>query len=216
MTSDLSEVVFSSIHYTITFIFFIVILVNVISLTLSTINMSVSSSDTNAVTAKNLMIAAQAIAYFGLGSILLFVGFAYFYSGKEENKEYYDLAMTYTGSSDIYIMMRVIVFSILMFISIVVSALCLAAAKQIDLSDDPSQYTSQYNLCKELGVMFFLHFAIFSIIQGGSYMAKIFYSTNNIKIKPEQKTTVKNFQKQTKSVYQSNFTSDILLSLTMF
>ena len=189
MSNDNSEIVFSTIHYMITFIFFFVILVNIISLTIATLNMNVDSNDTNAVNAKNLMIAAQVIAYLGEFLILIFAAVAYAYSGKEETKSYYNIAMSYTGSSDVYVLIRIVSFSILMFISIIVSALCLAAAKEINLSDDPSQYSNQYSICQELGKMFFIHFVLFTIIQGGSYVYQLFYNTGTIKINPEHITT---------------------------
>lgn len=189
--SNSSEMVFSTIHYMITFIFFFIILVNIVSLTIATLNMNVSSDDINAVTAKNLMIAAQVIAYVGELLILFFIGFAYSYSGKEETKAYYNKAMEYTGTNDVYVLIRVVSFSILMFISIIVSALCLAAAKEINLSDDPDQYTDQYNVCQDLGRMFFLHFVLFSSIQGGSYIYQLFYNNGAVKLDPSQLTTGK-------------------------
>lgn len=186
-----SEAIFMTIHYMITLIFFFIVLVNIVSLTIVTLSMGVSSSDTSAVNAKNLMISAQVIAYVGIAAILVFFGVAYSYSGKESTKVYYDTAMSYTGATDVYMLMRIVSFSILMFISIVVSALCLAATKEIDNSDDPSQYTDQYNTCKELGRMFFLHFVLFTTIQGCSYIYQMFYNSGVIKADPEQLTTGK-------------------------
>lgn len=184
-----SETAFSTIHYIITMIFFFLILINIISLTTSTLNMDVNSSDTNAVNAKKLMIVAQVVAYTGEFLILLFIGIAYSYSGSEKNKNYYNKAMSYTGTKDIYSMMRAISFSILMFISIVVSTLCLSAAKEINLSDDPSQYNNQYSLCQEIGRMFFLHFVLFTSIQGASYIYQWFHQSGNAKITPGEIAT---------------------------
>lgn len=194
MYESLSRLIASigeTFHYTITFVFFMIVLINIISLTLVTVNMGVSSSNTNAATAKNLMISAQVIAYVGIASILVFLGVAYSYSSKQEDKSYYDYAFSYTGADDVYMMMRIVTFSILMFISIVVSALCFAAAEELNNSDDPSQYTDQYNTCRDLGRMFFLHFVLFSSIQGIGYIVQIFRgkngSSNNKEIEEEEK-----------------------------
>lgn len=192
-----SEIVFSTVHYIITMIFFLTVLMNIISLTMATINMSVNSSDTNAVTARDLMISAQVITYIGILVIFVFLGISYSYSDTKNDNSYYATAMSYTGTKDIYSMMRFITFSILMFISVVVSALCLAAAKEIDKSDDPSQYNDQYNLCKEMGRMFFLHFVFFSTLQGGSYVYKLLYNNGSIKKVPGQRGSGKKINTKT-------------------
>lgn len=161
------------LHFVITIIFFFLILINIISLTMSTVNMNVPSSDIDATTAKNLMISAEVITYAGLLIILIFLGVTYSYSS-HKTANYYEKMMGLTGAEDIYTAMRVVTFSILMFISIVVSALCLEAANYISKSDNSDEYTDQYNLCKDLGRMFFIHFVVFSSIQGVSYIYEIY------------------------------------------
>lgn len=161
------NIALDTFHYVITFIFFLLILINIISLTIGTINMKVNSNDENAVTAKNLMISACVITYVFLLLILIFLGICYSYRSYDtpETRSNYEKLMKTTGGSSLYMSMRIVTFSILMFISLVVSALCLEAANYISKSDDPSQYDEQYNLCKELGRLFMVHFILFTTIQ---------------------------------------------------
>lgn len=186
-----SNIIFGSIHYIVTLIFFILILSNIIALTKATINMSVNSDDENAKKAKELMGTACIIAYVGDLLIILFLILAYSYRSynTDDVKSYYDKIMNLTGGENLYAAMRIVVFSILMFISVVVSALCLDAAKYINISDDPEQYNDEYNLCKSLGSLFMLHFIIFTTIQGISYVYQLFYNSGAIDIPPESLTT---------------------------
>ena len=178
-TLEESNTIFSSIHYIITLIFFLVILVDIVKLTISTINMSVDSDNENAVIAKNFMIAASAITYIGELIIILFLLIAYSYQSYEtpDIKNYYETLKGITGAENLYVALRIVAFSILMFISIVVSALCYEALHYIDISDDPSEYTDQYNVCKEITRLFFLHFVLFSSIQGVAYIYQLFYNS---------------------------------------
>lgn len=184
---------YSQIHYLITFIFFFIILINVVILTMSIMSMDVLSSDTNAIKAKNLMITAVSIAYIGEFLILVFLGVGYAYQSNKtkEVTEYYDTLLKSTGGKTINEAMRIVSFSILMFISLVVSALCFEAAKYISESDDPSQYNDQYNTCQKLGEMFLLHFALFTAIQGASYISQLYQN---------DKETNKKFNNQYNSI----------------
>lgn len=171
------------IHYLITFILFCFILINTISLTIGTANMDVPSSDTNGMTAKNLMVSAEVITFVGLLTIIIFLIAAYSYSSNKNSTTYYEKMMGLTGTEDLYVAMRILTFSMLMFISIVDSALLLEAANYISMSDDPSAYNDEYNLCKHLGDVFFVHFIFFSCIQGISWFSE-FYSGKSKKAKP--------------------------------
>jgi hypothetical protein len=170
---------FSNIHYLITLIFFFLILINIISLTITTINMNVPPGDTDGTTAKNLMISAQVITYVGLLTVLIFLGVTYSYSS-HKTSNYYEQMMGLTGGENVYAAMRIVTFSILMFISLIVSALCLSAANYISMSNYSSQYTDQYNICIDLGKMFMIHFILFSSIQGASYIYQYYYSEKKI------------------------------------
>lgn len=189
-----SNTIFSSIHYVIVVIFFFVILVNILSLTLTTYNMDVSTTNENAVTAKNLMIAANVITYLGEILIVLFVIITYSYQSyqSKELKSYYDELFNVAGSENLYIATRVVAFSMLMIISVIVSSLCLEAANYISMSDDPSEYTDQYNICNEIGKLFFVHFILFTSIQGVAYIYQLFYNTGAIKKSPENLFTGRN------------------------
>lgn len=176
------KIALDTFHYVITFIFFILILVNIISLTIGTVNMKVNSSDENAVTAKNLMISACVITYVFLLLIFIFLGICYSYRSYDtpETRSSYEKLMNTTGGESLYMSMRIVTFSILMFISIIVSALCLEAANYIDKSDDPDQYNDQYNLCKELGKMFLMHFILFTFIQGCGYAKQYLFEDSGL------------------------------------
>ena len=182
-----TNIVMKSFHYFVALIFFLVILVNTLYLTKAALNMSVSSGDTNAQKAKNLMIGGCAISYFGDLLILCIIAFAYYYNfyHPTEASDYSDKLMEKTGGENIYVAFRVIIFSILMIVSLLVGALCIEAANYIDKSDDPSQYNTEYNLCKDMGQMFMLHFMIFTILQGAGYLYKLCYDTGNIRVQPE-------------------------------
>ena len=179
---EIFEIRLDTVHYIITLIFFLLILFNIISLTIGTVNMTVSSSDENAVTAKNLMTAACVITYVFLLLIFIFLGICYSYRSYDtpETRSSYEKLMNTTGGETLYTSMRIVTFSILMFISLIVSALCLEAANYIDKSDDPSQYSDQYNLCKELGKMFFVHFILFTGIQLLGYAKQYLFEDSGI------------------------------------
>lgn len=159
----------NTVHYFITLIFFVLILVNIINLTKGTLNMNVPSDDPNGLKAKELMTAAEVITYISLLIILIFITVTYLYASNKETT-YYENVMKLSGGENIYAAMRIITFSILMFISILVSGLCFEAAKYITKSNDPENYSEQYNLCITLGTLFFAHFIVFTSIQGFSYV----------------------------------------------
>lgn len=184
------KIALDTVHYVTTFIFFLLILTNIIALTIGTFNMEVNSDDENAVTAKNLMTAAYVITYVFLLLILIFLGICYSFRSYEspEAKSAYDKLMKKTGGENIFMSMRIVTFSILTFISLLASALCLQAATYIEKSDDPDQYDEQYNLCRELGKAFMTHFIIFSIIQICGYIKQ--YLLQNCGMVTESKADV--------------------------
>jgi len=182
-----TEVMFSSFHYMIAVIFFLVVLMNTLYLTQATVRMNVDSSDTNAVKAKNLMIGACAVSYFGDLLILCLLIGSYWYNSyrPDEADKYSKQIMSTTGGKDIYTAIRILIFSTLMIVSLIVGGLCLDAANYINKSDDPSQYNTEYNLCKDIGQMFMLHFIVFTLLQGVVSVGKLFYDSGNIHKLPE-------------------------------
>lgn len=174
------ELIITTIHYILTVVFFFMILVDLISLTSTTINMNVCSADEHAKTAKNLMISSLVLGYVSLLTIAIFIIICYWYSSSKTSLTYYETLMGYTGAENTYALVRIVTFSILMFISIVISSLCIAAAKEIDLSSDSDKYKKQYNVCYEMGKMLMLHFLVFTAIQGSVYLYKFYYDTKNI------------------------------------
>lgn len=178
---------FSTFHYVLCGMFFLFILVNIFSLSVGTFKMDVNQNDQNAVKAKQLMGAASIITIITLILIVIFCGVCVNYKNSEvpNVKSYYNGMLYATGEKDIYVAMRVIVFSILMFISLLDAALCLEASKLIGESDDPSQYDSENNLCKELSKFFLFHFALFSVVTVGGYLYQL-CSWDYLKTTPEE------------------------------
>lgn len=165
----------SIIHYILTFILFAAILVNIINLTIATIDMKVNKNDQNAVTAKDIMISAEVITYSFLFMIIIFLMISYSYASYG-GSEYKDKLLDKIGGENIFIAIRIIVFSILTFLSVVISALCLSAARYISISDNPEQYDEQYNLCDQIGKALLFRFIIFASIQGIVYIYQLFRS----------------------------------------
>lgn len=188
-----SNIIFSTIHYIITLIFFLIVFFNILSLTKTTINMDVDSSDKNAKTAKDLMISAISIGYLGELIIIIFLIVVNIYSSNQDDltRSYYDKLMGTTGAENLYAAMRIISFSILMFISLVIAVLCKEAANNIDSSNDPSKYEKEYDECITLAEMFFAHFVMFTIIQGIAYLYQLFYNDGGLKVTPGQIATGK-------------------------
>ena len=82
------SLIFTTLHYVISLIFFLMILFNTVSLTRITVNMSVNNDDENAKKAKDLMILSCSLGYGGLLFILLFavIIYIYIYNSNTHNK----------------------------------------------------------------------------------------------------------------------------------
>uniref|UniRef100_A0A6C0BCM9 Uncharacterized protein n=1 Tax=viral metagenome TaxID=1070528 RepID=A0A6C0BCM9_9ZZZZ len=167
-----TEIRISTCHYIITLVFFMIVLINTIYLTLSVSKMNVDLNNSNAVKAKNIMIAACAVSYIADFIIIGILAIAYSYQSyyPEESKDYSMKLIETIGGEDIYTSLRITVFSILMITSLIVGALCVDAGKLIDKSDNSDQYSDEYNLCKEMGRLFLLHFLFFTTIQFSTYV----------------------------------------------
>lgn len=178
---------FSTFHYVLCGLFFLFILVNIFSLSIGTFKMDVNQNDENAVKAKQLMSAACIITIIFLILIVIFCAVCVNYknSAVPNVKSYYDGMLYATGEKDIYVAMRVIVFSTLMFLSVLDAALCIEASKLIGESDDPSQYDSENTLCKDLSKFFLFHFALFSVVTVGGYLYQL-CSWDYLKTTPEE------------------------------
>lgn len=185
-TVETSNIIFSSFHYILTLMFFTIILVNIVYLTIGIVNMDVSSGDSNAETAKSLMIAAITISYIVNLLILIFLGVCYNYKSYDtkNSRNYYEQLMKKTGGENLYAAMRITVFSTLMFVSLIVSSLCYEATQYINKSEDPSKYQKQYNLCRDTSRLFMEHFILFTVIQGSIYIYQLLYNNGTIKKPP--------------------------------
>lgn len=164
------EATYSGFHYIITIIFFIIVFVNTIYLTRSVLGMKVESDDSNAKKAKSLMKTACLISYIGDFIILILAGIIY-WNGK--NSETIKSMIQYSGVDNMYIGLRIAIFSILMIVSLLVGSLCLSASKEIEKSPNESELNSEKHLCREIGQMFILHFLVFTLIQGGVTVWKL-------------------------------------------
>lgn len=182
-------------HFMICIMFFTITLVLTLKLTLSLVNMQVPEDDEHAITAKQLMTSAVVISYlFDFLIIFTVLGFIVYTSyHPEDYMNESDKIKQKTGAKNIYVGFRVIIFSLLMLLSIIMSSLCFAASLEIEDSNDPGKYTDQYNSCKELGQTFMLHFIIFTFAQGAIYLFKGF-STSGI-IPPESIESITSFAK---------------------
>lgn len=139
--------------------------------------MKIVDSDSYGETAKNLLISSVVISYVGDLFIIGLLGISYAYV---KNENYNKNLMKYTGGEDKFVAVRIMIFSILMFVSLVVGSLCLAASREIELSEYSDQYTDQYNQAVEIAKMFLLHFILLTTIQGFVYIYQLFYNSGNI------------------------------------
>lgn len=154
------------VHFTLCFMFFMITLIFTLELTYSLINMD-SSDNEDIQTAKNIMTSAVVISFAMLILIVCIVLGVGYYAKNSTDK--YDNISEYlnnkTGGHNIYISVRIIIFSILMFTSVILSALCFGAAGEIDNSGYKNEYEDQYNTCMDLGKTFITHFMIFTTAQ---------------------------------------------------
>lgn len=164
---SINHAIFNTLHYFITLVFAIFILYFTIELTIAILDMNVSSSDTYATTAKNLMISAVVISYFFYLCIAigLVVAYNYSYFSPKTVKYVDDNIKSFTFADSSYVGLRILVFSCLMFVSIIMAILAYAAAYEISLSENSADYTYQYNVDRELARDFTLHAIIFALIQ---------------------------------------------------
>jgi hypothetical protein len=172
--STIMNSIIEGFHFMLCIMFFTITLILTIKLTISLVNMDVPDDDTNAMTAKQLMTSAVVISYlFDLFIILGVVGFWIYGSYHPENYMTQSEKIKHTtGSKNIYIAFRVMIFSMLMCLSIIMSSLCFAAAAEINDSKNSDQYSDQYNECLDLGKTFMLHFILFTVAQGCTFLFK--------------------------------------------
>ena len=189
-----NESSFSTVHYMITLIFFIMILGDILGLLRTTYNMK--PLDSNTETAQNLMYSAVGIGLGGELLIIIFVIFTYMYSSSknETTISYYDKLMGNTGAENLYEAMRIVSFSILMFISIVIAALCFESVQYINSSSLSSSFTKEINECKLIAETFTLHFVLFTSIQFIFYIYQLLYSNGTVNISPGQIATGKKIE----------------------
>lgn len=148
-------------------IFFLITLVFTIQLTDSIVNMADTNGDTNAENAKNLMISAVTFSY--IIDFFIIITFLSFYTYSVTQPDKYNSTQekinNKIGGQNIYISIRIVIFTALMLLSILMSSLVFAAAGEIDKSDNPDLYSDQYNMCMDLGRSFMIRFILFTFVQ---------------------------------------------------
>lgn len=182
---------FGIIHYVLTFIFFLMILINILNLLRVTYNME--PVDSNTQTAQDLMYTAVGIGFGGELLIIVFLLFTYMYSSSKNELtiSYYDKLMGNTGAESLYAAMRIVTFSILMLISMIISVLCYDAAKYIDKSSSSEDFEKEKARCEDIAETFMIHFIIFTVIQAFIYIYQLCFNNGSIKISPTEIATGK-------------------------
>ena len=102
---------FATVHYILTVIFFIIVLISCLALLKVTYNMEPVDSDTEK--AKQLMYSASIIGLLSELLILIFVIFTYMYSSSKNERtiSYYDKLLGNTGTENLFAAMRIVSFS---------------------------------------------------------------------------------------------------------
>lgn len=169
----------SVFHYILTMLFFTVLLLSTLVLTASVFNMDVSPTDTNAVNAQNLIKDAVIVGWGAIVIILLgLVGVAIIgYRGGFEYEVVKHGLQYMSGEAKIFASLRIISFSILVGASFIIALLLSAAAEEILNSDDPSQYTNQYDYCLQFAHIMYLHITILTCAQVAVYCFSIIKGT---------------------------------------
>jgi len=179
----------SSIHYLVTFLFFIVFVIIILILTQQLLSFSVAASDTYAVDAKDVLTSAVVFGWLIIGIILIgliFVG--YLLSTNQYKNSSVNASLVYlTGESDLLVSLRILTFSFLVFGSLIVGTLAFATYDLINISNNPSQYSTIANNCYQYGKLLYLHvillFTIQAIIYGVTYFTTKQTLTNEQKLK---------------------------------
>lgn len=160
-------------HFVLCICFFLITLYFTIKLTKTLQSMPDVNGDENALTAKQLMTTAVTISYIFDLIIVCIIGYYLYAYHKDEELLKNSKVLEYTGSNSVYIGLRIMAFSLLMFLSLLLSSLCFSAADEILNSDDPSLYSNQYNECLDIGRDFMIHFIGFTCIGICGYIIKI-------------------------------------------
>ena len=149
-------------HYFITIMFFLVLLISTLILTSSLNNMNVIAGDTDGQDAETAMKTAVMVGWisiilivFGLLGVTI-LGF----KGGFEYAYFKESLSSITKEEEIFVALRVLVFSILVISSFIVAVLLAAAAEFITNSVYSDNYSQQYDDCKEFSKLMFTHIAI--------------------------------------------------------
>lgn len=164
------------VHYVITIIFYIIFFLNVRELTNTFGDMNISGDNSYATKAKQslglaLIIGWSILLIILIGLILIGIMGA---TGFFKNYNLGDDLSIVTGEKDIYVSLRILTFSLLVFGSIIVAVLCSITQYYILDTEDPSRYSSQYNTCEAVSKLLYFHVILLCIIQGSIYLFSTF------------------------------------------
>lgn len=165
----------SCLHYFVTFMFFMVLLYATITLTQSLVNMNADPADSDAQSAENTLKDAVVIGWICVG--LIIVGLAAVgimgFRGEFEHSNLREGITYLSGKDKIFTGLRVLVFSILVIVSIVMASLLKLSASFIKNDDI---YVEQYNDCSKFANMMYVHVFVLFAIQGLIFAATYIYS----------------------------------------
>ena len=164
----------SWIHYVVTLVFFIVLIVATITLTISVYNMDITPGDSAGLHAQNSIKTAAITGWVAIGLILAGLSIAGVLMITDQYNETIiaDTISELTGQEKAAIAIRFLVFFVLVFSSVLIAILLTIAAEFILKTPNPEQYTDQYDNCIKFAKIMYLHTALIIIIQSLVY----FYS----------------------------------------
>lgn len=154
-------------HYFITTVFFILTIICIYKLTISLQEMDVDDKDENAVQAQKYLTRAVTIGWITLaliGIALLSIFFIGLSNGFKDSTSMSELR-NLTGAKTVLVAIRILTFSALIFISVVVSALCYATNQELKKSNNSERYKEQTETCEKVGHFMVEHLVVFMIIQ---------------------------------------------------
>jgi hypothetical protein len=176
---------FEVVHYIITILFFTVFTLIVLKLLVTYRTLPENTSNNEDITkATEYLLTAIVLGFLAIFIILIGLVFIGILGFRKDFKTYTDSLQTTLKADNIYIALRIIIFSILFGTSIVVAIL---AAKAAQLFKDKPNYTDQYDTCYEAARVSTIHVLLFVAVQGVVYIST--FLTKNILTKEQDESS---------------------------